>query len=409
MKGINIILILLCCHSCLPLKVYDVPTCTECRYLNSEEIENRFLRDSAKQDFGSYQYASVNFSQIGLEKRALRLFDSSKLILYDTYGFEYIEKDNIDIDSLLRLYQPYSAKKYIIERAANEDLVIINEAHPVSHHRIFTSELLDGLYDLGFRHIGFEAIYIPGDKKFIESVDDININSGFYVRDPEFYLLLRHALDLGFRVFEYEAAVSIYDEQREVVQAQNIYNYSQNFPDDKVLIHCGHGHHHELDSSRYSPYPVMGQQLNNLYNINPLTIEQEMYDACSSEAFEKKIRRSLNNSEPIVLLDKNNECFSWYGVDINVIHPEIDYFYPKIDSTQIILNKRLKIDFPCLLFAYDKDTKDVTNSIPVFIKEMNSYIVKLPSKFLSGYKLAIQPNLSKKIIMITNGNFRTQK
>jgi hypothetical protein len=45
-----------------------------------------------------------------------------------------------------------------LNRAKNEKLIIINEAHHNIKHRVFTTSLLQGLYDNGYRFFGLEAL-----------------------------------------------------------------------------------------------------------------------------------------------------------------------------------------------------------------------------------------------------------
>ena len=58
-------------------------------------------------------------------------------------------------DSLYFLrFRPQNARDYILARAGREQIVMINEAHYVPLHRVFTLSLLAGLYQQGYRYLG---------------------------------------------------------------------------------------------------------------------------------------------------------------------------------------------------------------------------------------------------------------
>ncbi|MBX9449469.1 MAG: hypothetical protein KL787_07030 [Taibaiella sp.] len=56
----------------------------------------------------------------------------------------------------------FNARDYIVHRSKDEEIIIINEAHHVPLHRIFTRSLLKDLYNNGYRYLGLEALF---DKK----------------------------------------------------------------------------------------------------------------------------------------------------------------------------------------------------------------------------------------------------
>ena len=98
-------------------------------------------------------------------------------------------------------FSPVNARDYIIERSKNEQIIIINEAHTYPSHRTFTHSLLQGLYDNGYRYLGLEALFdtVINERKYPI------IESGYYTKEPEFGNLIYTALNIGFKLFGYEA------------------------------------------------------------------------------------------------------------------------------------------------------------------------------------------------------------
>ena len=140
-----------------------------------------------------------------------------------------------------RSLTPVDARDYILKRAKNEEIVIINEAHHNPKHRLFTKSLLRELYQNGFRYLGLEAL----DDTQINTRKFPNQTSGFYTNEPEFGNLIHEAIQLGFTVFGYEATEFANAKEREIAQAKNILAFLGTQPKGKVLIHCGFDHAYE--------------------------------------------------------------------------------------------------------------------------------------------------------------------
>lgn len=51
------------------------------------------------------------------------------------------------------------AQAYLLERAAKEDVLVVNELHHNPSHRTFAASLLPELYRLGYRYLGLEALH----------------------------------------------------------------------------------------------------------------------------------------------------------------------------------------------------------------------------------------------------------
>ena len=165
-------------------------------YKFSSEIENKLAKDTVP---WKYAMAYNDYSNKGDYKNALINFDI-------TIG-EGKEKSftNEQIDSLNSKYSKINAVDYIIQQARNKEIVIINEAHHNSSHRVFTKSLLKELFDSGYTNLGLEALSNQSsiDSTLNERKYPIQ-KTGLYTKDPQFGDLIRTALEIGYYVFPYE-------------------------------------------------------------------------------------------------------------------------------------------------------------------------------------------------------------
>ena len=160
------------------------------------------------------------------------------------------------------------ALTYLIEQCKTQRIVMFNENHFQPNHRFLIMLLLKDLYEQGFRYLGLEMLW---DKDINQRGFAVR-KSGFYTREPNASNLIKEAIKLGYNVFGYEGK----GQNRGKQQAENIYN--QTFGIDsaaKVLILTGTGHINRNDKER-----VVAELINN-YNINPLTVNQVVFQTKS--------------------------------------------------------------------------------------------------------------------------------
>lgn len=312
-----------------------------------------------------YQYAGTLFSMIGLEQEA-----------FDNFYSRYNPRKPLDDSIFLAFqeqYQPMKAQTYIIERAKNEQIIIINEAHHKGKHRLFSKSLLEELYELGYRHLGIEALSLyPGYMDTLLNERKYpTVNSGFYIIEPNFGNMLREALRIGYQVFPYEGEGN--GKEREINQAINIQSYLNNHPSEKLLIHCGYDH--AIEGKLNSNWEKsMAGRLFEFTGINPLTINQTTFDNRWDSAYLNPLMQKLELKEPTVFID--SDSISYLGeeddieYDIYVFHEQTELL-----NNRPIWRKTLKdenveielspIDFttPYLLMAFKKN-ENYTNAIP---------------------------------------------
>ena len=279
-------------------------------------------------------------------------------------------------DSLYFLrFRPQNARDYILARAGHEQIVMINEAHHVPLHRVFTLSLLAGLYQQGYRYFGAETLS-KGDQGLakrgypVTSPTDYAANSGYYTAEPQYGNLIREALRLGFTVFAYDAVPDVppadFARQREVQQARNIQKILQADPAAKILIHAGYDHIRE-DSLGSSWGKAMAGRLQEFTGINPFTINQEKLSEKSAPRFENPYYKLVHAPEASVFQAAAGQVFGGppgaSAVDVRVYHPPTRYQYGRPDW--LLLSGRRKPHFiskidhslacPCLVFAYRQE------------------------------------------------------
>lgn len=240
------------------------------------------------------------------------------------------------------------ARSYILDKAANYDLLMINEAHNRPQHRLFTKSLLKDLYAKGYRVLFAEGIW-----------DDENINrkgypldtDGRLLSDPSYASMLRYAKRLGYYVAAYEykqpAKKSYWDDSakvdsrgsmryisynppdtftrrilpngdtmyevtsiRERTQAKNIYDIMQAHKGEKCIVHVGYGHINEDGA-------MMAYHLRKLMNWKPfLRVEQTTLDD-RKEYIGSNVK--LPARKPIFLADSSGDFFVTPSITANCL------------------------------------------------------------------------------------------
>ncbi len=343
----------------------------------SAEIEKELAEGKLR-----FSSAAYDYTYIGNYSKALEKYESHLNWGLDTMTYE----DSIRFTK----YRPIPAKEYLAERLQNEQIVIISEAHQKPQHRVFTAELLEMLYENGFRYLGMEAIMpsITDSTKYL--MDTLLMERGYpinsrltggYVREPQMGNLVRKALDLGFMIFGYERTNK--DIERDLRQAMNIEKFMNAHPDGKVVIHCGWYHAIESDYTKHlrggKKGNYMAHHLKNRTGIDPLTIYQ---DVLSEKVLkeESPYYQMIDAEEMSVLVNDKGEVFN--GVDeqshfdILLYHPRTKYiknrpdWLVKLEGNRFVEIKKQKIkpdQYPVLVEAREVGEK---NSVPLDIIEL---------------------------------------
>lgn len=332
-------------------------------YWFTDDIKKKTADSTQSQSWRS-QMAATYYSIGGQYQPALESWDVT---------FGWVKKlstaDSLRFTKLI----PVNAKDYILEKAGNEKVVILNEAHHNASHRNFASSLLQGLYDRGYRYLGIETL--ANDSLNMRKFADLN--SGYYSKEPQFGNFIYNALKIGFTLFPYEAEGN--NKEREIGEAKNIFDFMQKNKDGKYLIYCGYQHAYEGIHKSWEK--TMAGRLSDLTGINPFTIDQTRFSEKSNLKYNEPLLRIVNNTIPIVLKDENQAIYNGEDkelyTDIKIIHPITKYIKGRPDWMLTKNRKWYKIpvsevsEYPALIFAYRKGEYE-QKGIPADIIELKT-------------------------------------
>lgn len=141
-------------------------------------------------------------------------------------------------------FEVKGAINQILKKAETHQIVMINEAHDRSQHRVLTYQLLDGLWKQGFRYIAAESLNNNASEQIKN--DYITNNAGYYTKEAIFANLILKAKKMGFEIISYDnykARKLNTIEERETNAAQSIKEkVFDKDPKAKILIHVGYAH-----------------------------------------------------------------------------------------------------------------------------------------------------------------------
>lgn len=315
------------------------------------------------------QYAAVDYSCIGNIEEALKVWDSQK-----KSPITYTKDDSLKFSQ----YQPRPAIPIIFDKAKDHQVTIINEAHHSPQHRVFTRSLLKGLFEQGYRHLGIETLDYSLEKdSLIHALKYPNLLSGYYTKEPQYGLLVREALQIGYRVFGYESSDFIDPKSREVGQAENIQKYMKQNPIGKYLVHCGYDHVMEGEiGGKWEK--AMAARLNEYTGIDPLSINQTRFSEQSNRSFENVFYQITDVNEPSIFINDAGINFNDYKkssyTDICIFHPRTKF----INRPQWLIHenrreysldlRKVEIKPPFLVLAYI-DGEETGSAIPYDVQE----------------------------------------
>ena len=179
-----------------------------------------YIIDSVLQAKGA-QMTAWDFSYIGDLRNMHKMWDSQAKA---RKKLTQVQKDSF------ALFEESNAIEYILEKAKEHQIVIINEGHHMPQHRVFTTQLLEGLKEQGFNHLGLETYFAnPKADSLLQENGYPTLKSGYYTKEPQFGNLVREAHKQGYKVFGYESQGHKNGKEREINQARNIKEYIKNY------------------------------------------------------------------------------------------------------------------------------------------------------------------------------------
>jgi len=343
----------------------------ESHYKFSSEIENKIAKDTTA---WKYQLSAADYATKGDFKNALTQWD----LAMNARDMNYTEKQ---IDSLNQTYKKVNAKNYILEKAKETRIVIINEAHHNSFHRVFTKSLLKKLYDLGYTNLGLEALSTSDSLNLALNKRKYPIlEDGHYIKEPQFGNLVREALEIGYHLFSYDTLTRGNQSIREITEAKNIQKEIDSKPNEKFLIHCGYAHVHEGEDKSWAV--TMAQRLKEYTEIDPLTISQTSYSEKGKPEFNHPLLKAFDIKESTILLDQENNPFKHKQngayADLAVFHPNTEYInnrpnwlFENENKNVPISLVEIEIEYPIMVFAFKKG-EDIHSAVPIDIAEVKN-------------------------------------
>jgi hypothetical protein len=334
------------------------------------------------------QLAAWEFSYVGEYREVLASWDGNRRNVETVSDFIY--------ESFTQVYNAVDAVEYIHSKSKPEQIVIINEAHHMPSHRVFTRSLLKGLYDEGFRYFGLETLGpIENNDPDLHARKYPKITTGYYSKEPQFGDLIREALKIGYTIFDYEAESGMNGKEREIEQAKNIQNFINTHPDGKFIIHCGFAHAYEGEYASWEK--AMAGRLEEYTGINPLSINQTVFSEKSKRTYENPLYQKLDVEKPVVYTDSNGDSYNGDGgkshwCDIYVFHPRTRWINsrphwlfdhgksPVEIDVSVVTDER-----PVLVKAYPEG-EDIHEAVPIDVvmveeEETTTYLALSPGKY----------------------------
>lgn len=329
------------------------------------EFLNSPLKDAYLNDLGTY------LSWVGDHSAAIATFD------------QLFGRPQMPATAIPAEYKQTDAISELVKRAQHHSVLMINEAHHIPQGRMLTLELLEPLYQEGFRYLAGEAFEGNVSEMMSDGFPKV-IKSGFYTNEPLFGQIVREAIRVGYQLVAYEHIPncdvwsdvdSKCQNLRERGQAENISKILQKDPQAKILVHAGYGHIDKLGRNKWIP---MARYFKELTQIEPFAVDQTTMREHSTREFENPYYQNVETSfsKPFLMKKADGSLF----VDPNAQgHYDVQIFSPRSNDRHgrpewmdsFGRYRRTRIDnsvckgtFPCLVQAY-RHEELIPESVPV--------------------------------------------
>jgi hypothetical protein len=277
-------------------------------------VFNTFAEDTLLSAPSSPLYDHFLFLEntIGLHKQAIIDFDK-----------KYRKNSQDDDSSIFETHYPKNAADALKPILPTLQVVMTNEEHLISRHRILPLTLLNTLYESGFRYFAFEDL--TGNDSLINQRGYADIKkTGYYSIDPIFGELIREAIAIGYILIPYESitpderqeSLAEKQQRRETGQAENlVMNILNKDPNAKILVHGGRNHiakginSIDLGDDKLVDIRFMAEMFKLKAGIDPFTIDQLTFQEQLTKEQPNEllsVQQGLENL-PIILVSRNND------------------------------------------------------------------------------------------------------
>ena len=282
---------------------------------------------------GGMQALAAVQSFMGQPIEAVKTFDGEERLWND-----WIEKPKVigDREKDIRAIQSahaVDALDAIVASAQHRQIVILNEAHHVSYHRLFAGQLAKRLRSLGFTYLACETF--EGTSTEILSDGYVSQRTGHYSEEPTFAGFLTDAIRDGWKFTSYEPDPN--DGEREFAMARNIERrILEKDPNARIFIYVGYSHGQKFPASTSdSDGRRFAAQLKRQSGIDPLTIDQTvLFDHYSSDQqsnYYALALKKLRSPDPAVLVRPNGSNFSFSAPEMSY---DFEVVYPRYGISQ---------------------------------------------------------------------------
>lgn len=334
-------------------------------YKFSSSIYEKIKTDSNQWKGG---VTSSDLSFIGLYKEAVQEWDKPRL-----YTRKISKADSLEF---VKTYKPIDAKEFILEKAKENRVLILNEAHYNSRNRVFLTSLLKDLKKLGYTYFAAETFSNrPG---FQENSKYPNLNTGYYTMEPQFGNLIREANKLNYTLYPYESSSRGGVNTRDSLQARNLAKLLDSIPDMKLIIYCGFDHIVEEAIPNWGI--PMATRLKEFTQIDPYTIDQTVLSEKSIDSLNNPYFKLIKAEDYAILINKKDNAFNkMKKVDALLYSPPTKYMHNRPGwifengKSPFFLNKdSINISYPFIAKVYFNEQDINNNVIPIDIMEIKN-------------------------------------
>ncbi|RWU12390.1 hypothetical protein EGC76_04185 [Pseudidiomarina gelatinasegens] len=295
------------------------------------------------------------------------------------YAFDQRQRNSEELNTAVKELEMRDAVKAISQAADSYQVVMINEAHHVTQHRVLTYRLLKRLWDKGFRYLALEGLAQDAEDKLSKSY--VHETSGYFTNEPLFANLVLYARQLGFQLvsYDYGSDIGTGTEARERSAVKNLREkVFDNEPDAKMVIHVGYSHINEDG--------WLAHYLKEALQLDPLTVNQTDFTERSHKRHEPESYTWLIENHdfdtPVVLTD--NEGAFWSPTpeeyDVTVVWPRTEYSlnrpnWARLDQELIPVNLDwCELNFPCAVEVYRMGEEEEVPADRIIITESSTPI-----------------------------------
>jgi len=225
----------------------------------------------------------------------------------------------------------------VVRQSDGRRIVMLNEAHCASRHRMLLVQTLRALRRRGFTHFAAET-FIPGVEP-LKAGDPVRFSHGIYIADPVFAEAVREALELGYQLVAYEQRpdqIKVRNwlsteavNEREQAQADNFSAALGRSPDARFVVYVGYGHLSKAAGSTQRGRTWFAARLAAQTGLSPLTLNQATTGSFGPHAPDSdkagSVLQAFAPRAPIVVRDPDGRAIGdpKLAVDMDVYHPAL--------------------------------------------------------------------------------------